>query len=131
MDRRRAFGWIALTATLGVGCFPDDALHTDAGGDAVNDLGRSDGGLTDVGAMDVRRFDVLDAGVIVPGSPRTCMAWLGLSTDTGPPSSKTRSTLSPYGVGPTGGVSRSASGTRSVGEARPCPVRSPWAWPGM
>lgn len=62
MDRRRAFGWIALTATLGVGCFPDDALHTDAGGDAVSDLGRADA-TTDAGPRDVPRFDVTDAGL--------------------------------------------------------------------
>jgi sugar lactone lactonase YvrE len=63
MDRRRAFGWIALTATLGVGCFPDDALHTDAGGDAANDLGRTDATVTDAGPRDVPRFDVVDAGL--------------------------------------------------------------------
>ncbi|MDB4931067.1 MAG: hypothetical protein JWM10_3551 [Myxococcaceae bacterium] len=61
MDRRRAFGWIALTATLGVGCFPDDALHTDAGGDAANDLGR-DATVTDAGGLDAPRLDVPDAG---------------------------------------------------------------------
>jgi sugar lactone lactonase YvrE len=63
MDRRRAFGWIALTATLGVGCFPDDALHTDAGGDAVSDLGPRDATITDVGRVDAQGFDVVEAGL--------------------------------------------------------------------
>jgi hypothetical protein len=62
MDRRRAFGWIALTATLGVGCFPDDALHVDAGGDATNDRGR-DVTTSDVGPTDAPRFDAPDSGL--------------------------------------------------------------------
>jgi sugar lactone lactonase YvrE len=59
MDRRRASGWIALTATLCVGCFPDEALHTDA---AVNDLG-DDATVKDAGALDAPGFDVVDAGL--------------------------------------------------------------------
>ena len=63
MDRRRALGWIALSATLGVGCFPDETLHLDAGVDAVSDLGRRDATATDRGPLDVSRFDVGDAGL--------------------------------------------------------------------
>lgn len=50
--------------TLGVGCFPDDALHTDAGRvDASGDLGRSDVQVTDAGRLDAPGFDVVDAGL--------------------------------------------------------------------
>lgn len=64
MHRRRALGWIAVTAALGVGCFPDDALHTDAGrADAVNDLGRVDAPTADAGPADAPAFDAVDAGL--------------------------------------------------------------------
>ena len=47
---------------LGVGCFPDDALHTDAAVDATNDLGKDDA-TADSGGLDVVHFDVPDAGL--------------------------------------------------------------------
>lgn len=65
-QRRRAFGWIALSSVMVVGCFDENVLHPPTDGavtDVTNDLGKVDaGGGMDAGFVDVQTVDVVDAG---------------------------------------------------------------------